>query len=144
MSADKFINSSKAFLGRGWSFPPSFIKGENEVQMTEAEYNIKDSLFIILSTAVGERIMQPEFGSNMDKLLFEPLSTTFSTYITEQIRNAILYFEPRITLDSIDYTPDELNGKMDLTLNYTINGTNTRSNIVFPFYINEGTDVSND
>lgn len=141
MSADKFINSSKAFLGRGWSFPPSFIKGENAVEMTEAEYNIRDSLFIILSTSVGERIMQPEFGSNMDKLLFEPLSTTFSTYMTEQIRNAILYFEPRITLDSIDYAPDPLNGKIDLTLNYTVNGTNTRSNMVFPFYINEGTDV---
>ena len=144
MSGNKFINSSKAFLGRGWSFPPNFTKGENAVEMTEAEEDIKSSLFIILSTSVGERVMQPEFGSNTTKLLFEPLNTTFSTFITEQIRNAILFFEPRITLDSIDYTPDELNGKVDLKLNYTINGTNSRSNIVYPFYINEGTDVSND
>lgn len=142
MADINFINSSKAFLGRGWSFPPRFIKGENTVEMSEAEFDIKESLIIILSTAVGERIMQPEFGSNVDKLLFEPLDKTFSTYITEQIRLAVLYFEPRITLDTVDYNPDELNGKIELTLNYTINGTNTRSNLVFPFYINEGTDVT--
>jgi uncharacterized protein len=142
MATNNFINSTKAFLGRGWSFPPNFVKGENAVEMSEAEYAIANSLFILLSTNVGERVMQPEFGSQVNRLLFEPLDTTFSTYITEQIRNAILYFEPRITLDNIDYIPDDLNGKVDLKLNYTINGTNTRSNIVFPFYINEGTDVN--
>jgi phage baseplate assembly protein W len=141
MADNNFINSSKAFLGRGWSFPPSFTKSDNSVVMSEAEYDIKGSLQVILSTTVGERIMQPEFGCNIDRLLFEPLDKTFSTYITEQIRIAILYFEPRITLDSVDYSPDTLNGKIDLTLNYTINGTNTRSNLVYPYYINEGTDV---
>lgn len=141
MADFNFINSSKAFLGRGWSFPPTFSKVENGVEMREAEYDIKESLFLILSTNVGERIMQPEFGSHVNKLLFEPLDKTFSTYISEQIKNAVLYFEPRITLDSVDYFHDDLNGKVDVTLNYTINGTNTRSNLVFPFYINEGTDL---
>lgn len=142
MADNNFINTSKAFLGRGWSFPPNFVKGQGLVEMTEAELNIKNSLFIILSTNIGERMMQPEFGSNLSKLMFEPLNRTFSTFITEQIKNAILYYEPRITLDSVDYTPDELNGKVDMQLNYTINGTNTRANIVYPFYINEGTDVT--
>jgi hypothetical protein len=137
-----FINSPKAFLGRGWSFPPTFVKGSNVVQMLEGEEDIKSSLGIILATIIGERIMQPEFGCNVDKLVFEPLDTTFSTYITEQIRLAILNFEPRITLESVDYDADELNGKVDLTINFSINGTNTRSNIVYPYYFNEGTDVT--
>jgi phage baseplate assembly protein W len=137
-----FINSPKAFLGRGWSFPPTFVKGGNVVQMLEGEEDIKSSLGIILSTIIGERTMQPEFGCNVDKLVFEPLDTTFSTYITEQIRVAILNFEPRITLDSVDYEGDELNGRVDLTINFIINGTNTRSNIVYPYYFNEGTDVT--
>ena len=137
-----FINSPKAFLGRGWSFPPTFVKGSNVVQMLEGEEDIKSSLGIILATIIGERIMQPEFGCNVDKLVFEPLDTTFSTYITEQIRLAILNFEPRVTLESVDYDADELNGKVDLTINFSINGTNTRSNIVYPYYFNEGTDVT--
>jgi phage baseplate assembly protein W len=142
MAADDFIKSPKAFLGRGWSFPPNFVKGGNAVDMFEAEIDIKSSLVIILSTTVGERIMQPEFGSNLDKLVFEPLDRTFATYITQLIRNAILYFEPRITLDDVTYETDELNGKIDILINYTINGTNNRSNIVFPYYFNEGTDIT--
>lgn len=140
--ATNFIESSKAFLGRGWSFPPTFVKGGNIVDMLEAEADIKSALGIILSTIVGERVMQPEFGCNLDKLVFEPLDTTFSTYITEQIRIAILNFEPRITLDDVVYDADELNGKVDITIHFTINGTNTRSNIVYPYYFNEGTDVT--
>jgi phage baseplate assembly protein W len=142
MAAEDFIKSPKAFLGRGWSFPPNFIKGGNAVDMLEAEADIKSSLIIILSTTIGERVMQPDFGSNLDKLIFEPLDTTFSTYITQLIRNAILYFEPRITLDNVTYETDELSGKIDITINFTINGTNNRSNIVFPYYFNEGTDVT--
>ena len=141
MSNSDFINSSRAFLGKGWSFPPNFDNVDNIVEMTEAELNIKENLFVLLSTTIGERVMQPEYGSSVNKLIFEPIDTTFSTYITEQIKNAILYFEPRITLDDIEYLHDDFNGKVDLKLNFTINGTNTRSNIVYPFYINEGTDV---
>jgi len=142
MAADDFIKSPKAFLGRGWSFPPNFVKGGNAVDMFEAEIDIKSSLIIILSTTVGERIMQPEFGSNLDKLVFEPMDTTFATYITQLIRNAILYFEPRITLDNVSYDTNELSGRIDILIDYTINGTNNRSNIVFPYYFNEGTDIT--
>jgi phage baseplate assembly protein W len=140
--ATNFIDSSKAFLGRGWTFPPTFVKGGNIVDMLEAEADIKSALGIILSTTVGERVMQPEFGCNLNKLVFEPLDTTFSTFITEQIKNAILFFEPRITLDDVVYEADVLNGKVDITVHFTINGTNTRSNIVYPYYFNEGTDVT--
>jgi len=142
MAAEDFIKSPKAFLGRGWSFPPNFVKGGNAVDMFEAETDIKSSLIIILSTTVGERIMQPEFGSNLDKLIFEPMDTTFSTYITQLIRNAILYFEPRVTLNEVTYDTDELSGRIDILIDFTINGTNNRSNIVFPYYFNEGTDIT--
>jgi len=142
MAADEFIKSPKAFLGRGWSFPPTFVIGGKSVDMLEAAEDIKSSLSIILSTTIGERVMQPEFGCNLDKLLFEPLDTSFETYITELIKNAILYFEARINLDDVVYNADQLNGKVDITINFTIIGTNTRSNIVFPFYLNEGTDVT--
>ncbi len=141
MSAEDFINSSKAFLGRGWAFPPTFNKGGNVVAMLEAEADIKNCLEILLSTAIGERVMQPDYGCNLEKLIFEPLDTTFSTYITELIKNAILYNEPRVKVENIDYFQDTLNGKVDITVNFLIISTNTRSNIVFPFYFNEGTDV---
>lgn len=142
MAADEFIKSPKAFLGRGWSFPPNFVIGGKSVDMLEGEEDIKSSLSLILSTTVGERVMQPQFGCNLDKLLFEPLDQTFETYITDLIKTAFLYFEARINLEEVTYNADQLNGKVDITINFTIIGTNTRSNIVYPFYLNEGTDVT--
>jgi uncharacterized protein len=141
MSNEDFINSSKAFLGRGWSFPPNFVKEGHFVDMAEAEADIKNCISILLSTTVGERVMQPEYGSQIHKLVFEPIDTTFSTFMTEQIKTAILYFEPRITLENIEYLVDDKMGKIDLKLNYIINGTNKRNNLVYPFYINEATDI---
>lgn len=142
MSADNFINSSKAFLGRGWAFPVTFSKGGNEVTMLEAEEDIKNSLEVLMATALGERVMVPEYGCNLDKQIFQSIDTTFSTYITEQIRTAITLHEPRVELDSIDYTDDALNGRIDITINFTVVSTNTRYNIVFPFFLEEGTDVT--
>lgn len=141
MANQDFINSPKAFLGRGWAFPPTFVKGDNALVMSEAEQNIKDNLFILISTTVGERIMRPDYGSSFKKLIYEPIDTTFATYITDQIRNAVLYFEPRIRLDDVEYEQDAEGGKVNVKINFTIKGNNTRSNIVYPFYLIEGTDV---
>lgn len=142
--SDNFITSSKAFLGRGWAFPPTFSKGGNDVKMLEAEEDIKNSLEILLSTSVGERVMLPEYGANLDRQVFQSLDTTFRTYLTEQIRTAIIYHEPRVTLDTVDYQDDPLNGKIDITVNFTVISTNTRYNIVYPFFLEEGTDLSID
>lgn len=141
MAAEEFIKSSKAFLGRGWGFPVTFIKGGNTINMLEAEADIKNSLEILLATTMGERVMQPGYGCNLENLLFESIDTTFSSLMTEQIKTAILYNEPRVRPESVEYEQDPLNGKIDITVNFTIISTNSRSNIVFPFYLTEGTDI---
>jgi phage baseplate assembly protein W len=139
--ADNFTKSDLAFLGRGWGFPPTFRRGSNDVEMYEAEKDIQSSLEILLSTALGERVMQPGYGCNLEKLIFEPLDTTFSTFITEQIRTAILFNEPRVVLETVDYFTNNLEGRIDISIDYTIVATNSRANLVFPFYLIEGTDI---
>lgn len=142
MAENRFIKSSAAFLGRGWGFPVTFSRGLKGVKMLQAEEDINNSLEILLATALGERIMQPGYGCNLDKLIFEPLDNTFSTFITDQIRTAILFNEPRVTLDNIDYILDNAAGRIDISIDYTIIATNSRANLVYPFYLNEGTDIS--
>lgn len=141
MSESKFITGSTAFLGRGWGFPVTFSRSNNGVEMLEGEEDIQSSLEILMATALGERVMQPGYGSNLDKLLFEPLDTTFSTFITDQLRTAILYNESRVVLNDISYTMDEAVGRLDISLDYTIIATNSRANLVYPFYFNEATDI---
>lgn len=131
-----------SFLGTGWSFPPEFDKGSKTVVMTSDEIDIKKSLEILLSTRLGERIMVPKYGCNLDDMLFEPLNLTLKTYVVELIRTAILYFEPRIDVIKIDISEsDDLEGKFLILLEYLIRATNARANLVFPFYRAEGTDV---
>lgn len=126
------------FLGRGWSFPPTFDKTKKEVTMLEGEEDIKSSLEIILSTELGERAMRPTFGWKRAGWLFESLTTTSATAIQKEIENAILIFEPRIDLNTVKLQPgDKISGKVEIFIEYTVRSTNTRGNLVFPFYLSE-------
>ncbi len=131
-----------SFLGTGWGFPPNFSHGSGGVAMTSEEEDIRASLAILLSTRVGERVMQPKYGCNLDRLLFEPLDSGLRAYMKDLIRTAILYFEPRIILDDVTLELEQNEGRVDIELDYTVAATNARYNYVYPFYLEEGTDVS--
>ena len=104
--------------------------------------DINKSLAILLSTRLGERIMLPSYGCNLEELLFQPLDVTLKTYIQEMIKTAILYFEPRIDTHSVSLdTTNELSGEILINIEYTVRITNSRANMVFPFYKTEGTEV---
>ncbi|MDQ6763563.1 MAG: GPW/gp25 family protein [Bacteroidota bacterium] len=135
---DKVI---KYFLGTGWGFPPKFNTTPG-VEMISNEDDIQSSLQILLSTRQGERVMRPDYGCNLDELIFEPLTTTFKTYIKDLVATAILYYEPRIDVNKIDLNDTgELEGRILITIDYTVSATNSRFNFVFPFYKNESTDL---
>ena len=132
---------SYPFLGRGWSFPPTFHQHGEHVEMTEGVDDIQRSLEILLATGVGERVMQPRYGCAMDRLLFEPIDTALRAYMKDLVRTAVLYFEPRIILDDLALVPVPEAGRIDVTLTYTVAATNTRYNFVYPFYLNEGIEI---
>lgn len=98
------MEATKSFLGRGWSFPPEFSKESRSVKMLEDEADIKSSLEILLSTRLGERIMVPGYGCNLEELLFSPLNLTLKTYVIDLIKTAILYHEPRIDVKKLTST----------------------------------------
>lgn len=130
------------FLGIGWSFPPEFNKAEGNVTMTTDVEDINNSLTILLSTRPGERIMFPNYGCDLQEMLFNPLELTLITQMKGIIERAILYHEPRINLLNIEIdTTDELEGQILIHIDYEVRNTNTRSNIVFPFYKGEAIEI---
>lgn len=136
-------DADPGFLGRGWSFPLRIDPATGRAAMAVAEEDINESLRILFSTRPGERIMQPEYGCRLFDLVFEPMSEETNSAIEVAITQAILFFEPRVTLEEIEVTTTEwLEGKLAIRLDYTVNQTNSRSNMVFPFYETEGTLVS--
>lgn len=132
----------QSFLGVGWGFPPEFNHKNRSTVMTAGELDIQKSLEILLSTRLGERVMLPKYGCNLEELLFEPLDLTLKTYIKDLVKTAILYHEPRIDVIniSIDST-NELQGEVLINIEYMIRITNSRGNMVFPFYQEEGSEV---
>jgi len=132
-----------SFLGTGWGFPPTFDRTTNRLVLASDEEDIRQSLEILLSTRLGERVMLPEYGSALDEMLFEPLTTTLKTYMRELIRTAILRFEPRIDPVSVELDDSgELEGRVLISVEFRIRATNTRANLVFPFFKNEATNAS--
>ena len=140
---DNTSSSTASFLGKGWSFPPTFNRSLQTVEMTEKKEDIERSLEILLTTTAGERVMEPKYGCNLNELLFEPLDTTTKSIIKDKVKVAILYFEPRIDVKSIEInSQNELQGELLIEIEYVIRGTNSRFNFVFPFYKNEGTEIN--
>lgn len=137
------MNEVKSFLGTGWSFPPDFNRIDNSVQMVSDITDIEESIKIILSTTPGERLMQPEFGCDLKRLVFETIDSTLIASLDHLIYHALLNFEPRITfLNTEILNMDNLDGTLQIQINFKVIITNSRHNIVFPFYLLEGTNVS--
>lgn len=134
-------NSKNIFLGKGWAFPPTFNISSASVEMVRDEEDIRQSLHILLSTSLGERVMQPDYGCNLNDYVFEGLSSSTIGYIKERVANSILYYEPRIVVEQIEVTSagstDNLEGRFLINVTYSIPGTNSRFNYVYNFYKNE-------
>ncbi len=140
---EQTMKNNKSFLGRGWGFPVSFNKESKSVNMVSDEDDIVQSLHLLLSTRPGERITNPNYGCKIQNMVFEPLDSVTKFMMKDAIEMAVLFYEPRITLEDIEFeSSKQLDGLVKITLYYTIRKTNIRTNIVFPFYKLEGTDIT--
>ena len=112
------------------------------MKMVSDEEDVAQSLYIILSTTPGERVMNPDFGCNLHSISFKSLDETTRQEIISMVEEAVLNYEPRITLESVDVDmANAIDGVVNITLNYRIRTINVRTNIVYPFYLVEGTNV---
>lgn len=133
-----------SYLGKAWAYPPKLDAENKMTVMVEKEENIRQSLWTLLSTSPGERIHRYDYGCPIRKFVFEKMDTTTQTLIKEEIEKSIILFEPRISLNNISLDLNEKEGVMKIKLDYTVRQTNRRSNMVYPFYLNEGTDLKQD
>ena len=123
------------FVGKGWSFPPLFNMYDMGVEMVSGREEIEQSLKILFSTNRGERLFHPDFGCDLRRFQFAPNNRVTLLHIQEMVETAVRKFEPRITLINVDVNMGGIiDGKLVLTLNYTINATNSRYNMVYPYY----------
>ncbi|MBX2924700.1 MAG: GPW/gp25 family protein [Chitinophagaceae bacterium] len=132
------MNNVNSFLGTGWAFPPSFDKDSGTVELVRNEEDIRQSLDILLSTTLGERVMQPRYGCALATHVFTTLNSSVIGYIKDMVQNAILFYEPRILAQKVDVsTVDEFTGQLNIQVEYIIPETNSRFNYVYDYYLKE-------
>ena len=126
---------SGIFTGRGWRFPILPDAG-GRLGYVEGNENVEQSLRILLLTALGERVMRPTFGCKAPRLVFAPGSTQFLHLLETSVREAVRDWEPRIELDRVRAETDPSDEtRAIVSLAYRIRSSNTRGNLVFPFYL---------
>jgi len=136
------MNTKRPFTGTGWGFPPTFSTNEQKVVMTSDKEDIEKSLEILLGTIKGERIMQPSYGCNLNEMVFESFNLTMKNYLIDLIKTAILYHEARIEPSKIAIDESFIHeGRVHIEIDYIIRSSNSRFNMVYPFYINEATEI---
>jgi phage baseplate assembly protein W len=132
--------ANQDYLGTGWSFPPTFASLNHGVEMVKDGNDIHESLWILFSTNLGERIMLPQYGSGLGRMVFRAISTTMMSQMKSMVTQAILNWEVRITVNDVQVQPDPATaGRVLISVAYTIRKTNTRANLVYPFYLTENT-----
>jgi uncharacterized protein len=135
------------FLGTGWN-PDNLRKelrrpevsdgtsrAEPEILMSAGEENIQQAIWIILATAPGERVMRPDFGCGIHHLVFEVNSSTTIASVVEEVRRALILWEPRIEVLNVDAELRGIQGELLLiNVHYRVRSTNNYFNFVYPFY----------
>ena len=130
------------YLGRGWSFPPAFSPGGAYVAMTTEETEIQESLRILLGTALNERVMQEDYGLDLHRYVFEEASQTLVANMRKRITRAIDRLEPRIELKGVEVSlQGDDQSTLLIAIDYLVPSTNSRSNLVYPFYLFENAET---
>lgn len=132
-------NQGKDFLGQGWASPVALDPRTGLVASVAYEDDIRQSIFIILETAKGERCMRPDFGCGIHDLVFTSLDSTSLQRIRSEVTDALTQFEARVDLLNVKVDSQAtLDGELLVEVEYRVRTTNQIGNLVFPFYFQEG------
>ena len=129
---------TQEFLGIGWKFPID-LNDEGEIGFSRYEEDIREAVWIILSTAPGERLMRPEFGCGIHQFVFAPNDTRTAGLVQFNVEEALTRWEPRIELQEVSVNPDPVNPTLLLvSIDYRVKANDSRFNLVYPFYLERG------
>lgn len=125
-------------LGSGWKTPPA-IDRQGSIALSSENDNIQEAIWIILSTAPGERLMHPTFGCAIHRLAFEPNNVSTAGLARFYVEDALRTWEPRILLDEVEVQADvDRPWLLLISVRYRVRTTDSRFNLVYPFYLTRG------
>lgn len=134
-------DSNRAFLGVGWAYPAR-LDAQHRTARVAYEEDVRQAVLIILGTNPGERVMRPTFGAGLNAFLFAPITTTTLTRLQNRVLDALVEFEPRIHVEHVHAAYERSQQtRVNIEILYLVRATNNQFNLVYPFYLQEGTAV---
>jgi len=129
------MTRENSHLGKGLSFPLQ-VNARHEFALSEGEKDIEQSIQVILGTRPGERVMRPTFGCRVYELLFEPRDASTFSLLKKYVEDALVFWEPRITVISVNPTMNESDDStIFVEIRYRIKETHDVRSIVYPFFL---------
>ena len=129
--------ATPAFLGVGWAFPVCADAGRTAVAAYEED--VRQAILVIVGTDPGERVMRPDFGAGLRAFVFEPMTPTTLEALRQRVHDALVDWEPRIDVEEVTAVPRPDAGQVLIGMRYRVRLTNGTHNLVYPFYLQEGT-----
>jgi phage baseplate assembly protein W len=130
------VGLSPPFLGKGWAFPVCPDAGQTATAAFEED--VRQAILIILGTDPGERVMRPDFGAGLSAFVFEPLNPSTLESLRQRVHDSLVDWEPRIDVEKVAVTAVPSDGKALIDIQYRVRATNSHHNLVYPFYLEEG------
>jgi phage baseplate assembly protein W len=129
---------SQEYLGVGWKFPIQ-LDPELKIALSRYEEDVREAVWIILSTAPGERVMRPDFGCGIHEYVFAPNDTSTAGLVRFHVEESLTRWEPRIDLEEVQVHADPRDPALLLiSVAYRVRTTDSRFNLVYPFYLQRG------
>jgi hypothetical protein len=125
------------FLGAGWAFPVS-VDDDGRIVGATGEDAVRQAIWMALATTPGERMMRPTFGAGLSDLVFAPNTPTTHGLVASSVRSALVEEEPRIDVLDVVVTADPAEfTRLLIEVDYMVRATNSRFNLVYPFYLQQ-------
>lgn len=129
---------ARAFLGKGLAFPLG-VTPHGRLAVASGETKVEQSIWLLLATALGERVMRADVGCAAHDSLFGPANDALIVRLVGQVRRCLTDHEPRIAvLDVIAELPASERNLLLVRIDYQLRANNAISNLVYPFFIQEG------
>ena len=129
---------SSDIIGVGWKFPLK-VNARGGLGWSDGPDRVRDAIWIILATALGERVMRPTFGADVNDFVFQPNTPSVHAVLEDSVKHALATWEPRIELDAVRVDPVAgAPSQVLVSIDYRLRTTNEVFNLVYPLYLQEG------
>jgi uncharacterized protein len=136
---EELDRQEQTYLGKGWAFPLN-LSLQGGIQLSDRSQKVRESIWIILRTSLGERVYRPDFGSRLSELAFEPMNSATMIRIRLYVVEALEIWEPRIEIDRVVTEPDPVRGMVSISIDYRLKDYADPYNFVYPFYLLSGAE----